>query len=95
MAFGVSKPGLRDRIRAWCSPAPLRTLIVAMTTVVQDDPPEYQLLAPATLLVVYAEALGMDPHDLVTQVQRAKSHVSGPFSNEWRAMEAYAKGELS
>lgn len=91
---GVSNAGVRDQVVAFCSPAALREPLVRNISRNQDLAPSLQVLVPAAVLVCLCEALGMDPHEVVSLIQRAKSDVDSPYANQWRAMEAYARGEL-
>lgn len=76
------------------SAAELREPAVKVLNVLQDAQPEHQLLALATTLAALSDGLGVNPHDLLTRIDRAKRHIDAPFANQYRAIVAYAQGEL-
>lgn len=88
------KQTVKDRIGFFHDATGLRVPAFKVINLVQDEDPANQILATATALVALAEAIGVDPHDLIQKIQRAKHHIDSPFSNEYRAIGAYAQGEF-
>ena len=61
---------------------------------VQGMDPGDQLMGSAVAVVAMAEALGLDPHDLITRSQNAMGAVEGPFTHQVQAIRDYARNEL-
>lgn len=85
---------IRDGVNWFSSPSALRAPMVKAITAVQDEKPEVQILSLAAALVCLADAIGVNPFQLINQVQRAASDIDGPFAVHWQAMRDYARGEL-
>ena len=86
---------IKDRIGFFHNAAALRVPAFKVINIVQDEEdPSTQILATAAALVAMSEAIGLDPHDLIQKIHRARNHIDGPFSTEYRAMVEYAKGEF-
>lgn len=83
-----------DSIRWFSNAALLRPTVVRTISANQDQPPATQVLGTAAALVALCEGVGIDPHHVVSQINRAKSNVDSPFNSTWRGMVEYAKGEL-
>lgn len=90
----VTKRTVRERIGFFNDAAPLRVPAFKVINLVQDEDPAVQILATATALTALCEAVGVDPHDLLQKIDRAKRHIDGPFSSHYRAIVEYAKGEF-
>lgn len=90
----ASNLGIRDRVSFFSDAISLLEPIITGITNMQDAPAEHQILAPAAVLVCLCDSVGIDPHIVVNQIQRARSQMNSPFHNEWRAMVAYGEGEL-
>ena len=88
------KQTVKDRIGFFHDATGLRTPAFKVINLVQDEDPANQILATATALVALCEAIGADPHDLISKINRAKHHIDGPFSTQYRAIVEYARGEF-
>lgn len=88
------KQTVKDRIGFFNDASGLRVPAFKVINLVQDEDPATQILSIATALVALSEAIGADPHDLIQKIGRAKQHIDTPFSHEYRAIGAYAKGEF-
>jgi hypothetical protein len=85
---------VRDRLGFFNNAAQLRKPAFQIISKIQDNDPADQILATATALVAMCEAIQADPHDVVMKINRAKRHIDGPFSTQYRAIVEYAKGEF-
>lgn len=85
---------IRDQLSFLSNAAGLRAPLVKTVSAVQDYEPHLQLLGIAATLVCLADAIGINPHDLISRAQRAAADIDGPFANQWQAMRDYARGEL-
>lgn len=72
----------------------LRGPMVNLVSANQQMPPHEQILTLAMTFTCLAEAIGMDPHEVVAGIQRQKDVIDAPFASQWKAMTEYAKGEL-
>jgi hypothetical protein len=90
----MSKSDIESAVRWFSDAKQLRGPLYATVNALQDCPPAVQVLAPAATVVLFAEAIGLDPHDLIEQARRMKKDIDGAFANEWRAMDNYVHGEL-
>jgi hypothetical protein len=86
---------IRSQIGFFNSVSGIRQPAFAVINAVQDAAPADQILAVATALTAMATAIGLDPHDLIQKIDRARRHIDGPFQTHFKAIEAYAKGELT
>jgi len=85
---------VKDRVGFFNDASSLRAPAFKIINLIQEEDPANQILATATALVALAEAINVDPHDLISKINRAKRHIDSPFSTEYRAIGAYAKGEF-
>lgn len=85
---------IRDGVSFFSSPAALRAPMVKAISAVQDAKPEEQILSLAAALVCLADAVGLNPHEIINRVYRAATDIDGPFAVHWQAMREYARGEL-
>ena len=92
--MSISNAGLRDKVNYFTDVVALRRYFMMVVDCLQREPPDAQLLGPAAALVVLAEAVGIDPHEVVSIVQRAEKDIDGPFATQWQAMREYARGEF-
>lgn len=86
--------GIRDQVSMFSRAYDLIEPMVGTISANQDKPPVHQIMEPAAVLVCLCDALDIDPHAVVSQIQRARKDMNSTFRNEWAAMVAYAKGEL-
>ena len=86
---------VRDRISMFSNAPALRAPSFDLVNKVQGERPEVQILALATALTALSEAIGMNPHDIITIISKAKGHIDGPFSTQYKALQAYAQGEFN
>lgn len=94
--MGMPDPeAIRTRIGYFHDAAPLRVPAFKVIDQVQTEDADVQLLGVATALYAMCEALGLDPHDLLQKIARAKNHIDGPFTTHYAAIREYAKGELT
>jgi hypothetical protein len=91
----MSSRSLRDRLLEFGNVGALRPLMVGNVDYVQDLPPAMQLLVPMLTAFCLAKGAGIEPRDVLTQIEKMARAVDGPFANQWAAMVAYAKGELN
>lgn len=59
-----------------------------------QDVPEQQVQATAMCLYCMCKALGLDMRRLLTSVERMAEDLDGPYTNTFRALEAYAREEI-
>ncbi len=72
----------------------IRGLAIKQINHVQGESPANQLVGTALALTAMAEAIGMDPHDLVFVAQRVIAAAEGPFTHQIQALRDYARAEL-
>lgn len=89
-----SKNTVRDSLAFFSNGAGLREPMVAVIDVNQSLAPHVQILAAATALMVMCEGIDYDPHQVLAQLDRAKSNIDAPFANQYQAMREYARGEF-
>ena len=85
---------VRDALSFEGDPAPARHAIVRAVAANQDERPHVQLLAVAGALVVMAEAIGVEPVDIIERVRRVREHIDSPYARQWQGLSEYARGEL-
>jgi hypothetical protein len=83
-----------DGIRWFSEHSALRKPMVRCISAMQDYRPEVRVLAPALAFTCMCDALGLNPHEVITQVKNATHNVNGPFSVQYRAMTDYTRGEI-
>ena len=88
------KSTVRDRIDLFSNASQLRKPAFKIISQIQEEDPAIQILSAASALSAMCEAIGYNPHDVVSRINRAKRHIDAPFSNEYQAMVEYAKGEF-
>jgi hypothetical protein len=89
-----SQGSVVDAIRWFSEHSRLRKPMVRVITAMQDYQPELRVLAPALAFTCMCDALGLNPHEVITQIKNATHNVNGPFSGQYRAMTAYTRGEI-
>lgn len=89
-----TKRTVRDRLGFFHDATRLRKPAFAIISTIQEADPADQILATACALTAMCEAIGHDPHDVVTKIDRAKHHIDGPFATHYQAIVEYAKGEF-
>ncbi len=87
--------GLRNRVRWFSAPRVLRVPMIKVIDSIQDETGEIQILSAA--LAFYALCKGTDINyiEVIEMIERMESHIDGPYANQFKAMMAYAKGELN
>lgn len=85
---------IRSRLSAASASAPLRQPAWAIVDRLQFFPAEVQLDALWITAVAMAEAVGLNPHDMVSRAKRIIPEAEGPFTEHLQAARDYAKGEL-
>lgn len=85
---------VRDGVVFSLSAAALRKPAFAVINRIQSRTPSEQIAATAVALVAMSEAVGLDPHDLVSRGRRMMSDVDGLFTAEIGAIKAYAAAEI-
>lgn len=85
----------RDKLIGMCAthPTAMRTAMYKVISNSQDTP-EVQVQAMGMALVATCSALGINVRDLLETVERMRDDLEGPFSSTFRALEAYARGEI-
>lgn len=87
---------IRDAISFASGAAKLRGPAFGVIDALQFHPPATQLDALFLTAVAMAEALNLDPHEMVVRARRILPDAEGPFSgaDQLYAVRDYAKGEL-
>jgi hypothetical protein len=85
---------IKLRISAASSAPRLRVPAWRIVDVLQFSPAEDQLDALWITAVAMAEAVGMNPHDMVARAKRIIPEAEGPFTEHLQSARDYAKGEL-
>lgn len=88
------RTSLQDRISWFSQVAALRPLLVRVLCSIDEVPSHFQVMAFGLTLHCVCRAAGINPHDILTKIQRMERDVDGPFSKEFRAMQEYVKGEF-
>lgn len=84
---------LRLALAASCSAERVRRPALSLLDHVQFLPSDLQVEAIAALLVIFASALGVDAHDLVSRAKRQAGDIEA-FEHDVLAVADYVKGEL-
>ncbi|MEM7200287.1 MAG: hypothetical protein AAF628_08490 [Planctomycetota bacterium] len=90
----MTASAIRDQIALFGRAGQLREPAFKAASAIQDERPHIQILALATALAAECDAIQMNPHDVVQMVERAKQHIDGPFSTQYRALIEYFQGEF-
>lgn len=90
----MNNDALKDAIRFGTTPAAVRKAMYKQLTAAQSERPGAQVLGAATLLIVLAEATGLDVPELLRHVERMRSDLDSPFTHQIGAAIEYARGEL-
>ena len=85
---------VRDQVRFNTTVASIRQPAFEVINRMQRHTPGTQLTATAVALTVMAEAVGLDPHDLITRAKRMAGPADTPFSPEIGAIREYASNEI-
>ncbi len=86
---------LRDRV-SWFSPqSTLRVPMIKVIDAIQDYPGEVQILGSALALYALCKGTGVDYIEVMQMIERMERDIDSPYSNQFKAMMAYAKGELN
>lgn len=88
------RTSLQDRLAWFSEVAALRPLMVLIIDRVQHLPGQFQIYAAGITFYCLCKGAGVDPHEMVTRLQRMERDVDAPFANQFQAMLNYAKGEL-
>ena len=88
------RTSLQDRISWFSEVASLRPLLVTLVDATQEYPGHWQVLAQGLALHCLCRGAGINPHEILHQIERMERDVDAPFANQFRAMKEYAKGEL-
>lgn len=72
----------------------LRRLAVRVVDKVEGERASDQLNATAVALVAMAEAVGVDPFDVLVIAKRVMGAAEGPFTHQIQAIRDYARAEL-
>ena len=85
----------RDRLigMAATHPDAMRQAMYAVIDKTQDKP-EVQVQAIAMALVAVCDAVDIDIKDILNTVEQMRADLDGPFASTFRALEAYARGEI-
>lgn len=93
-AWAAGPESIRLRLAASSHPRPVREAAFAVLDRIQGFLPEHQLDGIFNLGVAMAEAIGLDPHDMVIRARRMLPEVEGPYTQQLQAARDYAAGEL-
>lgn len=85
---------IRDQISFLCSPAKVRVPAFQVINRLDGQAPGSQLMGAAVAVVAMAEAVGINPHDLITRANKCMSEVDGPYTTHIKAIREYAAGEI-
>lgn len=85
---------IRDQISFLCSPAKVRVPAFQVINRLDGQAPGEQLMGAAVAIVAMAEAVGLNPQELITRAKRCMSEVDGPYTTHIRAIRDYAANEI-
>ncbi len=88
------RTSLQDRLSWFSEVAALRPMMVGIIDRIQGFPGHFQVYAAGITFYCLCKGAGVDPHEMVTRLQRMEKDVDAPFAREFAAMLEYAKGEL-
>ncbi len=87
--------GLRDRIKWFSAPRMLRVPMIKVIDSIQDEPGHIQILSVAMAFYALCKGTGLDYIEVIRQIERMETHMDAPYANQFKAMMAYAEGELN
>ncbi len=90
-----SSAGLRDRITWFSAPRILRVPMITVIDSIQDLPGEQQILSSGLAFYALCKGAGVDYIETVRMIERMENHINAPYANQFKAMMAYAEGELN
>ena len=82
-----------DKLTTGGDPERLRQAAYRVITRTQDQP-DVQLKGVALALVAACRALNVDIRQLLVSCERMVDDLDGPYTTQFRALEAYARGEM-
>jgi hypothetical protein len=85
---------VRDRVAFTISAERLRRPAFEVINRMQAHDPSAQLVGTAVALVAMAEAISMDPHDLIARAKNVIATADGPAAPEIKAIRDYAANEI-
>ncbi len=88
-------PGLLDRIMWFNAPRRLRVPMIKVIDVIQDYPGHEQILSAALAFYALCKGTGIDYIEVIQMIERMEKDIDAPYANQFKAMMAYAKGELN
>lgn len=86
---------LRDRVMWFSAPRLLRVPMIKVIDSIQDYPGHEQILSSALAFYALCQGTGIDYIEVMQQIERMERDVDAPYANQFKAMMAYAKGELN
>ena len=88
-----SAAGVRDQLGA-PNLVECRSLAVRAINHAQQARPVDQMVATGLAVVAMAEAIDIDPHDVIAVARRAMHDAESPFTHQLQAIRDYARAEL-
>ncbi len=88
-------PGLRDRVMWFSAPRVLRVPMIKVIDVIQDYPGQIQILSSALAFYALCKGTDIDYIEVIQMIERMEKDIDAPYANQFKAMMAYAKGELN
>lgn len=85
---------IQDRLRFHRDHEAVRLAAFKALSGIQSAPPHVQLDGLFSLATAMAEALRLDPHEMVERARRMFADVEGPYTEQLQAARDYARGEL-
>lgn len=85
---------IRDSLAFASSPEPIRLGAFDAVAALQGRPPATQLDALFAAAVAMSQALGVDPHDMVTRAKRVLPDLEGGYTMHVQALRDYAREEI-
>jgi len=68
--------------------------MVRLIDAIQEVPGHFQILTHALAFHCLCRGAGLNPHEVLHQIERMENDVDAPFAPQFKAMKEYAKGEL-
>lgn len=91
----MSAASVRDAISFMTNAVAVRTQLPKVFVALDHEPPAIQVMTLASAVVLAADALGINPHELIQRVRRMQHDMDTPFAHQWDAMRSYVKEELT